>query len=629
MASKRGNGVLYGTRNDDTLRGGAGNDAISGGAGNDILYGNGGNDTLYGNDGNDTLFGGLGADILMGGRGSDLFMFDTALAGNVDLIMDFNAASDTIRFDGRIFTDINANGVLAAGAFRVGTAAADADDRVIYDSASGYLFYDADGNGAGQQVQFATLGLGLTLTNADFDVVNATVPLFPPVSINVGTGSDTLVLKIAQDYYQGSAKYTVKVDGVLIGTEFTASALHGSGQADSLTIKGDWGVGQHTVTVELTNDLWGGTPQTDRNVYVESASYNSAPVSGVNGLYVNAGGQPQSFGIQDNTPVPGTPVGEQPPVDDGGGTPIGLTRVTTQVQSTGDGQVISNLDIWVESGDAIRITHNNVTLENVRIHINSGNGVLVFGDDVKISNVEVFNSDPPKGIEGETAPEWIGIHGDGAQRLTVSHATFHDTSSGVYLNQSPGANLSYIEGYNMQGPMPRGQLVQFGYSGDSTLTNFYVYNDPAHSHPEDIVNVYHSPNVKISNGVVDGNNSVTGSGVLFEGSSEGGSVQNVDAVHQGNAGFSSYSANVDFLDVRTFDSHNTDQGRGSPSSNGLQFGIGNTGTTFDDTTYTRPGNPGNIASDASRAEFLDITGDPYGVVMPHDAFVNHFEWQVL
>src|SRR5215204_5367465 len=477
----------------------------------------------------------------------------------------------------------------------------------------------------------ATAGIGIDVAhgNVDDTLIVGTMALvsgnveFTPVIEAVGTGADTLVLRIAQDYYQGSAKYTVKVDGVLIGTEFTASALHGSGQADSLTIKGNWGVGQHTVTVELTNDLWGGTPQTDRNVYVESATYNGAPVSGVNGLYVNAGGQPQSFGIQDNTLVPGDLVGEQPPVEDGGGTPVMLTRATSMVQSTADGQVISNLDIWVETGDAIRIAHNNVTLENVRIHIKSGNGVLVFGDDVKISNVEVFNSDPPNGIEGETAPEWIGIHGDGAQRLTVSHATFHDMSSGIYLNQSPGANLSYIEGYNMQGPFPRGQLVQFGYSGDSTLTNFYAYNDPAHSHPEDIVNVYHSANVKISNGVVDGNNSVTGVGVLFEGSSDGGFVQNVDVLHQGNGGFSSYSANVDFLDVRTFDSHNTDQGRGTPSSNGLQFNIGNAGITFDDTTYTRPGNPGNIAWDTSRAEFLDITEDPYGVVMPHDPFVNY------
>src|SRR5829696_9544075 len=96
---------------------------------------------------------------------------------------------------------------------------------------------------------------------------------FLPVIEAVGTGVDTLVLKIAQDYYQGNATYTVKVDGVLIGTEFTASALHGSGQADSLTIKGNWGVGQHTVTVELTNDLWGGTPQTVGKVYVGGAGY--------------------------------------------------------------------------------------------------------------------------------------------------------------------------------------------------------------------------------------------------------------------------------------------------------------------------------------------------------------------
>jgi hypothetical protein len=561
------------------------------------------------------LIGGLGADILVGGYGGDVFAFHTAPAGEIDVIVDFEAGIDTVCLDRRIFTGID-DGALSGGAFHMGTAAADADDRIIWDPATGNLFYDADGNGVGQQAQFAVFGLGLSLTNADFDVVNATTPLLQPVNTEVGTGSDTLVLRIAQDYYQGSANYTVKIDGVLIGTEFTASAVHGSGQADELTIKGDWVVGLHSVTVELTNDFWGGTPQTDRNFYVESVTYNGAPVSGVNGLYVNAGGQPQSFSIQDDTPIPGE-------------TPVGLTSATSMVQSTADGQVIRNLDIWVESGDAVRIAHNNVTLENVRIHVKSGNGVLVFGDDVKINNVEVFNSDPPDGIEGETAPEWIGIHGDGALRLTVSHAAFHDVSSGVYLNRSPGANLSYIEGYNMQGPFPRGQLVQFGYSGNSTLTNFYAYNEPAHSHPEDIVNVYHSANVMISNGVVDGNNSVSGVGVLFEGSSDGGFVQNVDVLHQGNGGFSSYSANVDFLDVRTFDSHNTDQGRGTPSSNGLQFNISNAGITFDDTTYTRPGNPGNIAWDASKAEFLDISEDPDGAAMSYDMFVNYFAWQVF
>ena len=59
---------------------------------------------------------------------------------------------------------------------------------------------------------------------------------------------------------------------------------------------------------------------------------------------------------------------------------------------------------------------------------------------------------------------------------------------------------------NFHGPFPRGQFVQFDKSGNSSLTNFYVYNDPAHSHPEDNVSVYYSPNVTISNGLIDGNN---------------------------------------------------------------------------------------------------------------------------
>jgi hypothetical protein len=193
-----------------------------------------------------------------------VFAFHTALAGEVDIIVDFEAGIDTVCLDSRIFTGIDIDGALSVGAFHMGTAAADADDRIIWDPATGNLFYDADGNGAGQQAQFAVFGLGLSLTNADFD-------------------------------YQGSANYTVKIDGVLIGTEFTASAVHGSGQADELTIKGDWLVGLHAITVELTNDFWGGTPQTDRNFYVESVTYDGAPVSGVNGLYVNAGGPPPVF----------------------------------------------------------------------------------------------------------------------------------------------------------------------------------------------------------------------------------------------------------------------------------------------------------------------------------------------
>jgi beta-glucanase (GH16 family) len=108
---------------------------------------------------------------------------------------------------------------------------------------------------------------------------SAKPPAFAPLSLSAGSGPDTLVLKIAQDAWQGSAQYTVKVDGVQIGGVFTASALRGSGQFDTLTLKGDWKPGAHKVEVNFLNDGWGGSAATDRNLFVDSASYNGQPVS--------------------------------------------------------------------------------------------------------------------------------------------------------------------------------------------------------------------------------------------------------------------------------------------------------------------------------------------------------------
>jgi serralysin len=65
-----------------------------------------------------------------------------------------------------------ANTPLNGAAFWSGTAAHDADDRIIYNPATYALWYDADGNGAGAAVQIATLvGGAVGLTQADFMVV--------------------------------------------------------------------------------------------------------------------------------------------------------------------------------------------------------------------------------------------------------------------------------------------------------------------------------------------------------------------------------------------------------------------------------------------------------------------------
>jgi Ca2+-binding RTX toxin-like protein len=155
----------------NALSGNAGANVLNGGGGNDTLVGLGGADTLQGGGGNDSLIGGLGADSLSGGTGADLFRFDSALGGgNVDTILDFAAADDNVLLDDAVFTGLAA-GALAAGAFVTGAAAADADDRIIYDSTTGALLFDVDGVGGAAAIQFATLQTGLTLTASDFFVI--------------------------------------------------------------------------------------------------------------------------------------------------------------------------------------------------------------------------------------------------------------------------------------------------------------------------------------------------------------------------------------------------------------------------------------------------------------------------
>ncbi|HYD80624.1 MAG TPA: hypothetical protein VEC06_12515, partial [Paucimonas sp.] len=89
---------------------------------------------------------------------------------NLDRIVDFSVADDIIHLANDIFGALVAEGALSADYFRVG-AAADNNDYITYDSASGALSYDADGSGAGAAIAFAQLTAGLALTNADFWVV--------------------------------------------------------------------------------------------------------------------------------------------------------------------------------------------------------------------------------------------------------------------------------------------------------------------------------------------------------------------------------------------------------------------------------------------------------------------------
>ncbi|OJF92257.1 calcium-binding protein [Pararhizobium antarcticum] len=154
-----------------------GSNAING-TGNsaaNTLTGNSAANTLNGGSGDDTLNGGLGKDVLTGGTGADKFLFKTALnaSTNVDRITDFNVIDDTIQIDNAIFTTVAGTGTLSAAQFVKNTTgfAGDGNDRIIYESDTGKIFFDSNGSASGGSVHFATVGTNLALTSADFFIV--------------------------------------------------------------------------------------------------------------------------------------------------------------------------------------------------------------------------------------------------------------------------------------------------------------------------------------------------------------------------------------------------------------------------------------------------------------------------
>lgn len=132
---------------------------VQGSLGNDAIIGNGQANVLDGRQGNDTL---------TGRGGSDSFVFSTGptAATNVDHITDFQHLIDRIILSPTIYSTLGA--AVEDAELHLGTQAADDNDRLIYDGATGTLYYDSDGTGALAQVQFAVLTAGTVLTAADF-----------------------------------------------------------------------------------------------------------------------------------------------------------------------------------------------------------------------------------------------------------------------------------------------------------------------------------------------------------------------------------------------------------------------------------------------------------------------------
>jgi Ca2+-binding RTX toxin-like protein len=161
-----GTTAIKGTGNNlaNTINGNSANNTLKGGKGNDLLIGNQGDDQLNGGAANDTLTGGLGADK---------FIYNTneafaKSAVGVDTITDFTSSqTDQIVLDKTTFTRISSmagTGFSVANEFAQVTTdalAATSAAYIVYNTATGGLFYNRNGTAAG----FGNGGQFLTLTN--------------------------------------------------------------------------------------------------------------------------------------------------------------------------------------------------------------------------------------------------------------------------------------------------------------------------------------------------------------------------------------------------------------------------------------------------------------------------------
>lgn len=212
LTGNAGANALNGGAGDDTLDGGAGADRLTGGIGDDLFKveragetvteafnqgsdtvsssvsfvlanhvenltltgttaasgtGNTLNNTIIGNAAANRLDGSTGNDTVTGGEGADIFIFNAAF-GPGDAVTDMVAGEDTIQLSRALFNRLGPGAGLAATAFVIGAAARDANDRIVYNSLTGDLIYDENGNAAGGFRKFASLDTGLLLTSTDF-----------------------------------------------------------------------------------------------------------------------------------------------------------------------------------------------------------------------------------------------------------------------------------------------------------------------------------------------------------------------------------------------------------------------------------------------------------------------------
>jgi Ca2+-binding RTX toxin-like protein len=286
-------------------------------------------------------------------------------------------------------------------------------------------------------------------------------------------GANDIVLKVSGDQFDGAPTFDVKVDGVTVAAGLKATADHNQGQWAEVKVEGDFSNAK-TVEVTFTNDLWGGSLQADRNLYVDKIMISDkvvqAEASNVTGtailqgsdVFLRSSGDSVSFALSSGTPTEPTP--EPAPTDptptDPGTTPVEIPTFTgsnftgTNTADTIIGNEFANKILGGGGNDVIKGGAGSD-------HIDGGSGAdQMWGgsdnDAFAFSSVNAANGDQ---IMDFATRDIIDLSAIDAQSRTKTNEAFQfigtDAFSGagqLHIKQDAASGVTYIEGNTNNDP---------------------------------------------------------------------------------------------------------------------------------------------------------------------------------
>ncbi len=336
----------------------------------------------------------------------------------------------------------------------------------------------------------AALSINPSVLSASYtDAAGFVTPVTGPT---IGSGSDTIVLSVAEDAFQGDAQFTIDVDGRQVGGTQTVTAPNASGQWETFTVDAALAAGQHTITLNFLNPTGTGAFVNARNLYLTGVTLDGVAYNDQATMLTT---QPVSFvigtALAANSAVTLTD-GQSLTTPTGTSTTVTMTSGAESVISYGADTINggSGNEIVVTSGTAVFNAGSataTVTLNGPAATVHGGTGSLTVqaavGNDVITtlngtsntislgSGSNVVNSGGADSVNGTQGNQSVSLSGStgtlstgfGTTAVTLGGGAYEVSSFGTDTIHAGSGSATILGGFSPNDP------TQDVFGGSGTL----------------------------------------------------------------------------------------------------------------------------------------------------------------